>query len=272
MRWEELTSDEFAKAVIDCKRTCVFPIGVLERHGPHLPLGTDIINAHYIATEAAKREPAIVFPYWFLGKIFTARCFAGTIAIEPKLLLEITLEILDEIGRNGFRKIIIYNGHGGNRDILSYVLRSQLYKKKSYSLYMLFYDDGLTEEERKKLAELWDAPWGEHAHESETSLTMAHRPDLVKMDALKGKVAEPTGRLDHLKPGQTSWDFYANFPDHYAGDARKASPVKGKVFLEMMINSLARFIRAVKEDTAVEQIAEEFFGREQELRGNSYKR
>ncbi len=272
MLWEELTADEFAKAVVDCKRTCVIPMGVLERHGPHLPLGTDMINAHYVAAQAARREPAVVFPQWFFGKIFTARCFPGTITLPPKMLVELLLAVFDEIGRNGFTKIILYNGHGGNRDLFRYLLRCQLFEEKPYRLYSLFYDANVSDEARARLKQVWDSAGGEHADEDETSLMMAHRPDLVKMEALGGQVAEPLGRLKHIKPGQTPFDWYADYPEHYAGDARKSSPEKGKVFAEAMFDGLARFIRTVKNDTAVAELSDEFFRRERELRGGRKER
>jgi creatinine amidohydrolase len=267
MLWEELTSDEFAKAVVDCGRTCVLPLGVLERHGPHLPLGTDMLIAHHVAAQAAEREPAVVFPQWFFGKIFTARCFPGTITLPPKMLVELLLELFDEIGRNGFTKIVAYNGHGGNRDLLKYLLRSQLAEEKPYKIYTLFYDEGLNDEARERLEQVWESPVGEHADERESSLMMTFRPDLVKMDALGGRVAEPLARLDHIKPGQTSFDWYANYPEHYAGDARSASVEKGNAFSEAMIDGLARFISTVKNDTVVAELADEFFRREREIRG-----
>ena len=148
MLWEELTADEFAKAVVDCGRTCVLPMGVLERHGPHMPLGTDMINAHYVAVNAAEREAAVVFPQWFLGQISEAKCFGGAIAIPLKLLLEIMLATLDEIGRNGFTKIVIYNGHRGNIAMVKYLLQSQLDEEKPYHVYSLFYDAGVSDADR----------------------------------------------------------------------------------------------------------------------------
>ncbi|MCK4626695.1 MAG: creatininase family protein [Phycisphaerae bacterium] len=272
MLWEELTADEFAKAVVDCGRTCVLPMGVLERHGPHMPLGTDMIDAHYVAAQAARREPTVVFPQWFLGQILEARCFPGTIAIPLKLLLEVMLAVLDEIGRNGFTKIIIYNGHGGNGALVKYLCQSQLDEEKPYSVYSLYYDAGISDEDLAHLRkEVWTTE-DHHAGESETSLIMAHRPDLVKMDALVGQTGGALGRLDHIKPGSSTMGWYADYPEHYAGDARKASAEKGKVFAEAMINGLARFIGAVKNDTVAGELSEEFFRRERELRSTRKER
>lgn len=267
MLWEELTADNFAQAVVDCKRTCVLPMGVLERHGPHLPLGTDMINAHYVAAGAAEREQAVVFPHWFLGQILEAKCFPGAIALHPKLLLEIMLATLDEIGRNGFTKIILYNGHGGNNALVKYILQSQLAEEKPYHVYSLFYDAGVSDSDRDHLVkEVWTTTDDGHAGEGETSLMMAHRPELVKMDALAGQRGKALGRFDHIKPGSTTLGWYADYPEHYHGDAGPSSIEKGKVFAEAMISGLARFISAVKNDTAAGELSGEFFRRERELR------
>ena len=272
MLWEELTSDEFAKALVDCGRTCVVPLGVLERHGPHLPLGTDMINAHYVAAQAAEREPAVVFPPWFLGQIFGAKCLPGTITPPPKLLVEVLLAILDEIGRNGFTKIILYNGHGGNNHLVGYLLECQLAEKKPYQVYSLFWDKGLTTEQRALYRQTMEADEDKHAGESETSIMMSHRPDLVKMDVLEGESFEALGRLEHIKPGSTSLWWYADFPENFAGDARKSSPEKGKVFAGLLADSLAAFIRSVKNDTVAGELSEEFFRRERELRSTRKER
>ena len=64
MRWENLTMPDFARAVTDCDGVGIIPIGVLEPHSTHMPLGTDMFESHWIACKAAEREPALVFPQY----------------------------------------------------------------------------------------------------------------------------------------------------------------------------------------------------------------
>src|SRR5512139_1925804 len=111
MQWEHLTSTEFAGAARETG-VCVIAIGVIEKHSEHLPLGTDFLNGHKIASLAAEKEAAVVFPPFYFGQIYEARCFPGTLALKPTLLLEVIGAVLDEIGRNGFKKIIMLNAHG----------------------------------------------------------------------------------------------------------------------------------------------------------------
>jgi len=62
VQWEELSAAEFASGIARAQGTCLLPFGVLEKHGPHLPLGNDLLNVRYAALNAAQQEYAIVFP------------------------------------------------------------------------------------------------------------------------------------------------------------------------------------------------------------------
>jgi len=65
VQWEELTASDFPGAVKRAQGVCVLPIGVIEKHGPHLPLGTDVMAARAAAIGAAQREYAVVFPHYY---------------------------------------------------------------------------------------------------------------------------------------------------------------------------------------------------------------
>jgi creatinine amidohydrolase len=71
--WEELTGPDFQKAIGKAQNTCVLPFGIIEKHGPQLPLGTDLINVRYASLQGAGQEYAIVFPEYYFGQIFEAR-------------------------------------------------------------------------------------------------------------------------------------------------------------------------------------------------------
>ena len=71
-RWDELTASDWPKAQEKAAFTCVLPIGILEKHGPHAPLGSDLIHAREWSARATKREYAVVFPDYFYGQIYEA--------------------------------------------------------------------------------------------------------------------------------------------------------------------------------------------------------
>ena len=89
VKWEELTAPDFLKALELSKATCVLPFGILEKHGPHLPLGTDLLNVRYAALNGAKQEYAIVFPEYYFGQIFEAKHQPGTIAYSARLQFDL---------------------------------------------------------------------------------------------------------------------------------------------------------------------------------------
>jgi len=265
MQWDHLTSNEFARAVQQTG-VCLLPTGVLEPHSDHMPLGTDCLISHRIACLAAEKEKAVVFPSFYFGQIYEARHFSGTVTLPPKLLLDLFLSTLDEIGRNGFRKIIIVNGHGGNESLLPFLTQACLAEDKSYQVYLPRFAH-ISEERRKK------SKWGElmnrldHAGEWEASLLLATHPDLVHLDRAPAKGGKALGRLQHLPSTRSAMGWYADHPEHYTGDARKASLKKGIAIRDGLVATLADYIAAVKADRVMHALAKEFAGRAKNVSG-----
>jgi len=263
MQWEHMTATEFASAARETG-VCVIAIGVIEKHSEHLPLGTDFLNGHEIACLAAEKEAAVVFPPFYFGQIYEARCFPGTVTLKPTLLLELIQGVLDEIGRNGFEKIIVYNAHGGNTFLLGFLAQCSLWEEKPYSVY--YHTGTLTAEREKEWASILETSNHAHACECETSISLANHPQLVKMDRLPPEPAEPLRRLEHLPSTFAGISWYADYPNHYAGDARPASAEKGRLLRNLQVDSLADFIAAVKADHVVPDLNREFFARASALR------
>src|SRR5438094_2477270 len=136
VQWEELTAADFVQGVRQAQGTCLLPFGIIEKHGPHLPLGTDLLDVRYAALHAAEQEYAIVFPEYYFGQIFEAKNQPGTIAYSSELQLELLQQTTDEMARNGCKKIIIVNGHGGNEHLLPYFAQSQLDQPHDYVVYV----------------------------------------------------------------------------------------------------------------------------------------
>ena len=99
--WEELTGPDFVKAIQQAKGVCLLPFGIIEKHGPTGPMGTDLLNVRYATFEAVKQEYAIVFPEYYVGQIFEAKHQPGTIAYSTHLQLELLQETTSEMARNG---------------------------------------------------------------------------------------------------------------------------------------------------------------------------
>jgi creatinine amidohydrolase len=255
VKWEELTAADFAKAVQQSKGVCVLPFGIIEKHGPQLPLGTDLINIRYITEHAAAEEYAVVFPDYYFGQIFEARHQPGTLAYSAHLQLELLQETTDEMGRNGCRKIVIANGHGGNNSLLPYFAQSQMAGPHDYVVYV--YSGGEYPAGRPAKKSTTDS----HAGESETAHTLVSRPDLVHLDRAASESGADLNREDLPKNVYTGIWWYAKFPNHYAGDGSVATKELGEFDMKASVASLANALRAIKADNVSPRLQEEFFGK-----------
>jgi creatinine amidohydrolase len=254
-KWEELTAADFEKAIQKSQNTCVLPFGILEKHGPHLPLGNDLINVRYAVLHAVEQEYAVVLPEYYFGQIFEARHEPGTMAYSAKLQLELLQETTDEMARNGCQKIVIVNGHGGNNHLLPYFAQSQLASPKDYVVYV-FQNPGYGSG-RPQLHSRTD----QHAGESETSHTMVARPDLVHLDRAGSESGADRNRLDLPSGVYTGIWWYAKFPNHYAGNGADANLALGEFDMKAWIANIAGAIRAVKSDQMGPRLQKEFFER-----------
>jgi creatinine amidohydrolase len=262
MQWEQLTAAEFAEAVRETG-VCVIAMGVVEKHSEHLPLGTDYLNVHKIACMAAEKEVAVVFPPFYFGQIYEARCFPGTVTIKPTLLIELIQGVFDEIGRNGFSKIVVLNGHGGNNHLLNFLAQCSLWETKPYSLYLPM--GHVPPDKREEWQAICETTLHGHACECETSISLANHGHLVKMDRVPEEPAMPLNRMQDLPPTFAGIWWYSNYPDHYAGDARVATADKGRALVQLQVDFLAQYIAAVKADQVVPALENEFFERARQL-------
>jgi creatinine amidohydrolase len=177
MQWEALTAPDFTRAVQETG-VCILSLGVLEKHSEHLPLGTDMLLGHKVACMAAEIEPAVVFPQFYFGQIYEARAFPGALTLKPTLLVDLLWGVLDEIGRNGFKKIVLFNAHGGNHHWLRFVLQSALWEEKPFQVYLA--EQWFNQEDEAEWAKLRQTDYGGHACEQETSEVLGCYPEWVK--------------------------------------------------------------------------------------------
>jgi creatinine amidohydrolase len=253
VHWEELTAADFRTAIQQSQGTCLLPFGILEKHGPHLPLGTDLLNVRYAALHAAEQELAVVFPEYYFGQIFEAQHEPGTVAYSAHLQLELLQETTDEMARNGCKKVIIVNGHGGNENLLPFFAQTQLEKPHDYVVYVL----GLVEPPPG--GPPLKTPIDMHAGERETSNTLVSRPDLVHLDRAGSESGADLARLKLPGSLYTAIWWYARFPNHYAGDGSAATRERGEYQMNAWIGAIVEAIKAVKADQTSLQLQNEFF-------------
>jgi creatinine amidohydrolase len=256
---EELTSPQFAEAVALSGGVCVIPLGIIEKHSRHLPLGTDLFEARAAVITAAKKEYAVVFPPYYTGQIFEAKHQPGTIAYSNELMWQMLEETCNELSRNGLKKIILFNGHGGSTYFLDFFCQSQLASRKDYIV--VLFQPGADQSLDKEIDALKTARLDGHAGEEETAMMSFIRPDLVHADALGEESGADLQRLADMPHGFTGIHWYARFPNHYAGDLAQPNVKLGELLIEKDAAQLAELIRYLKNNNTIEQLQEEFFDR-----------
>ena len=276
MLWENLRCEEFEAAVKISKGVCVVPIGCLEKHGPHSPLGTDTIVATGMTVKAAELEPVVVFPTMYFGDKSGAGEFPGTVIFSWETRWHIFRETCNEIHRNGFSKILFVNGHGGNKDMLGAFTRAMMQENPDVMCFITGVGSDtaavlteilaapenysyLTEEDRAAMQEYLDKKMvGGHACFSETARCTYFRPDAMRLDGIADESGDSTHRFDEFKAHgiRTHFEWMGNYPNSYHGsNGYKMNERIAKAYTEHRVPKLADTIRFLKNET----VSNEYF-------------
>lgn len=246
--WGELTwpdaADRFRKVDI-----AILPVGAVEQHGPHLPLDTDAFDAEYLSkrvAEACSDPKPLVLPLIAYGVSYHHEDFKGTLSISNNTLSRLVYDIGVSVARNGFKKLLIINGHGGNIPALNYA--AQMINRDERIFVCV--DTGDTSD--VDIDALTETPNDVHAGEVETSTSLAVRPHLVKMERAKAAVPNFSSRyLDFTSKRSVSWYAHTRkiSPTGVMGDPTKATARKGEKIWELMIAHLVAFVEELKRMT-----------------------
>ena len=246
MRWEEMTSAEIG--ALDRDRTVVIlPLGSVEQHGNHMPIGTDTMLAHAVALAAADaRGGTVVMPPPWYGFSAHHMRFPGSVTLRAETLLALVEDLVASLVRHHFRRILIVNGHGGNAgliDVLASTLGHTHYgvARVAALTYFTLARDAIARLRKSK-------PGGMgHACEFETSMVQHIRPELVKIDRAETCYPDPGSRyLTTDLLGAQAIRLYHDFgdlsPTGTLGDPAYASPEAGKDFFAAVTDELIAFI------------------------------
>ena len=224
--WKELTAAEL-RALAASDVVVILPVASMEQHGPHLPVGVDTILCERICKLAAEAVtgdmPIVVAPTLWCGMAEHHMAYGGTFTFDIPTYRAVLLAFLRSIGRHGFKRVFIVNGHGGNISALSAFL-PDLAVETGLTIRVTTYFE-LAQPAMPAILE--DQERVRHACEGETSLMMALAPDLVRQERL-GDAHGPK----HSTPrplGVGHYRSYRSFSDSgVVGDARRASKAKGE--------------------------------------------
>jgi creatinine amidohydrolase len=248
--WTDFTAAEFDR--LDPMHTiAVLPTAAVEQHGPHLPVGTDtIINQGHLDL-LIERLPADmdvrILPIQAIGKSNEHIWARGTISGTAATVIEHWTQIGLEVARTGIRKLVFVNSHGGNVSILDIVARELRVRAG-----MLAVKAGWSYFWPKDIYSDIENRHGIHGGDSETSLVLHFRPELVDMSKAQefASVAErDEQQFKYLRPtGMLSYAWIASDinPAGVAGEASKATSEKGRITVEAAVEGFIELLREVQ--------------------------
>ena len=242
--WIELTSTEISNRAKDI--VAVQPIGAIEQHGPHLPVGTDSIIAESVANEALARfgEKAILLPTISVALSSEHIWAPGTISIGPRTFLSLLDDMGKSLQRAGINRLVFLNGHGGNSALLRVACREL---RIQYGLLTFLAHPQLPADQGAVRVDDAEMGFAVHAGRGETSMMLYLKPDLVLLDRASRHVPEWLEGYDHIGFGKevtfgwTSRDFGGA---GVIGDPTLATPDQGKIAFESAVN---RFVEVLAE-------------------------
>lgn len=273
-RWLYTNSKDFATLREASEKTCIIPIGSVEKHGLHLPLGTDIITASVISHMASQIETVTVAPDFWFGDVSGAQPDGG-MTFFTDITMEILENLCDQIGAQGYEKILLYNGHGGNITWLHLFQKRLENKKKPYVIIRtevactasstipeLITKKGnefvpeLTDSDCKYLMDFYnEKKLVGHACLDETAYMLAISPENVHLDNLGAESGKSTDAAKYLNDNglllaDGGWKFdYPNF--YQADDPDGCTETIGKAALRVAAEVLAKQIKILKDDENV---------------------
>jgi len=239
MLYEDMTWDEIER--LDKRRAVVvLPTGCLEGHGLHLPLGTDAKVAFEVSKRAAEgMEEVLVLPPLYYASVTATLRYPGGITLKPTTICQLICDICESLSLHGFRKLLIYDAHGGNREALVGAAKEVAARGIPLKVFYLFVLEGLQEVvEEIRETEVWG-----HACEIETSAALSLFPELVRMEKAKPGNTEYPTKLAKL----VGFDWREANPVAVVGDPTKATREKGRRLVEAAVLRLREALRELVE-------------------------
>lgn len=250
--WQDLTTEDFTK--LDPERTvALLPVGAIEQHGPHLPVSTDATIAEQLCERAAKLVPEevslLVMPTQDIGKSTEHLQYEGTLTHTAETLMQSWMNIGESVARAGLRKLVFFNAHGGQPQIMEICCRELRIKCKMMTVGCSGWSFGAPNTD----VPVDERRHGIHAGCVETSIMLHLRPDLVKMDKAEnytGLLAKIEDQYEHLRViGSTYMGWVSNdlHPAGCSGDATTATAELGKVYVDHYTKALAELLVEVSD-------------------------
>lgn len=253
----EMTWPEIKQAVME-KRVAVIPVAMIEEHGHHLPVDTDLLLANEVCVRAGAKIPdeMVVIPAINHGYAPHQMDFPGVISISSDTFISYVVDVCNSLAHQGFERILLMNGHGSNVSLLQVAARQTNLEYPNVLCASVSHWDFQPVIECAEQVRESENPGGmNHACELETSMYLAIREDLVQMDkAVRDLDKYKNSKyfwLDLVGKGEgrpvISMPYWSTISETGTlGDPTKSTRAKGEQLLNAAVDGLVEFVRIFK--------------------------
>jgi creatinine amidohydrolase len=248
-RWVEMTSEEFGLLPPDT--VAVLPVAAVEQHGPHLPVYVDAcLNQGVVERTIGLLTPDLpvtFLPMLPVGKSNEHLAFPGTLSFSAETLIRMWTEIGESVHRAGIRKLVFLNSHGGQPQIMDIVARDLRVRLSMFVVCANTYSFGVPPDSFPPD----EQQHGIHAGAIETSMMLALRPDLVRMDKADNFVSASVAlqkEYRYLSPEGAvgfGWQIQDLHPSGACGNALDADVARGNAIIERAASGLLALLQEV---------------------------
>lgn len=240
VRWDHLPAPAIREIAAKPGALAVLPVGSLEQHGPHLPTITDTVSAHETSVAAAeiaaKDIPVVVLPGLWTGMSEHHLPFGGTISLNYAEFSGVIRGIVRSLRAEGFGRLLIVNGHGGNKEPLAVIARECAHE---FAMPVVATTPWYAAADGIK-GILETAPTAQHACEGEASLMLAILGEHVRTDQFEAAKRQAPPAIEAPDGYSRFWAFSERAPaTGTRGDPRPATKAKGEKLLKAMAEALA---------------------------------
>ena len=249
--WQEMTTEEFA--ALDKERTiAVLPVAAVEQHGPHLPVWVDSCINQGILERVLSRLPhdipALFLPMMPIGKSNEHAAFPGTLTLSAETLIRLWTEIGESVANAGLRKLVFFNSHGGQPQIMDIVARDLRARRQMLVVTLNYWALGLPPDHFPEA----ERTHGIHGGSIETSLMLHLRPDLVREEKRRNFVPATIAmekEYDYLRAEGSGigfgWQTQDLNSEGACGNALDADAERGRQIVETIAERFIALLREV---------------------------
>jgi creatinine amidohydrolase len=249
--WVDYTSEQFS-CLPRGELIAVLPVGAVEQHGPHMPISTDIATIEGVVAAAVPKLPddlpVLFLPPTAYGKSNEHSRYPGTVTLSAHTLISLWMDIGASVARSGVRKLVFFNAHGGQMNVMDIVTRDLRERHDMMVVAANWYTLGVP----AGLFSDHELRHGIHAGDLETSVMLALKPQTVQMqnarrfESLTERMARDNRFLSITPTGKLGWQTQDLNPEGACGDATLATADKGRAVLDFVSDRFVELLREVQ--------------------------